>query len=219
MSDEFSERELAAILARVDGWYQAFARTPEFAGLSVPHQQEAESVLELFARYNYEHLGLSPDDWDRGAVVECCTEILPRKVSAGPVFFEAMGPVLGRFFRFLQAQSMLSGAGRLAKAVEELGDEIATNAEAPGSWGPAKHLAMAALEAGVDFQDPKSLNDFMSRYNDQLIARGRPAIARSSSGSPPRTLPEAKPPFPAPASPYDPCPCGSGKKYKFCCKS
>lgn len=219
MSDEFSEEEMAAILARVDGWYQAFAQTPEFAGLTVPHQHEAESVLELFARYAYEHLDLSPDEWDRGAVVECCTEILPRKVSADPVFFEAMGPVLGRFFRFLQDQSMLSGAGRLAKAAEELEDEIATNAENPSNWGPAKQLVMAAHEAGVDLQDPKSLNKFMLRYNEQLVARARPATALPSFRSPPRTLSEASPRLPAPASPYDPCPCGSGKKYKFCCRS
>ena len=39
-------------------------------------------------------------------------------------------------------------------------------------------------------------------------ARGRPSVSERPA-----------PPRPPPATgPYEPCPCGSGRKYKFCCK-
>ena len=211
MSDEFSEQQLKAILARVDEWYEAFAQSPEFARLSVSHQRKAGAITEFFARYTYEYLGVSPDEWDRSAVVECCTEILPRKVSAETSFFEAMAPVLGLFFGFLQDQSLLSGARALGEAVEELGDEIVASAEDRSHWGPAKHFVMAAHDAGVDIQDPAAMNTFVLQFNLQQVSRAQSRTAAPSSRPATRAA--------AAASPYDPCPCGSGKKYKFCCAS
>jgi len=85
MSDESSEEQLSAVLATTDEWYETFAESPEFARLSDSHQRKAGAITEFFAKYTYEYLGLSPGEWDSGAVAECCTEILPRKVTAEPV--------------------------------------------------------------------------------------------------------------------------------------
>src|SRR6266851_4360861 len=154
MSDEYSEKQLSAILATVDACSEAFAKSPEFARLNNSHQRKARAITEFFAKYTYEFLVLSPCEWDCAAVEECCTEILARKVSAERSFFEAIAPVLSAFFTFLEDQSLLGNGRALAEAVEDLGDEIVTNAEDRGNWGPAKHLVMAAHEAGVDIQDP-----------------------------------------------------------------
>ena len=218
MSDEYSEKHLSAILATVDAWSEAFAKSPEFARLSDSQRREAGAITELFAKYTYEYLALSPCEWDCAAVEECCTEILPRKVSAETSFFEAIAPVLSAFFTFLQNQSLLGNGRALAEAVEDLGDEIVTNAEERGNWGPAKHFVMAANEAGVDIQDRGALEAFMLRFNLLQAVRSSFASAMPSSWpSAPAQWPnqrEAR----APVDRYAPCPCGSGKKYKFCCQ-
>jgi hypothetical protein len=72
---------------------EVFARSPAFARLTDSQQRRAGAVTEYFARYTYTHIGLSPHEWDRGAVIACCTEILPQKISAGAEFF---APVAGR---------------------------------------------------------------------------------------------------------------------------
>ena len=99
----------------------------------------------------------------------------------------------------------------------ELEDEIVARAEDRSSWGPAKTFAMAAHEAGVDLTDEAALQAFILRFNMQLTAptaptRAAPAPRPFASWSKPA---QKSPPA---AGPYEPCPCGSGRKYKFCCK-
>src|SRR5947207_2223507 len=160
MSDEYSEEQLSAILATIDSWFEAFAKSPEFARLSYSDQQEASAITEFFARYTYEYLVLSPCEWDGAAVEECCTEILPRKVSADTSFFEAIAPVLSAFFTFLEDQFILGNGRALAEALEGLQNEIVANAKDRSNWSPAKHFVMAAQEAGVDIHEPGALEAF-----------------------------------------------------------
>ena len=209
---------MSAVLATTDECYEAFAESPEFARLSDSHQRKAGAITEFFAKYTYEYLGLSPGEWDSGAVAECCTEILPRKVSAEPSFFKAIAPVLSAFFSFLESQGHLPNGRLLAEIARDSHDEIVASANDRSNWGPAKHLVMAAYDAGVDIQNEAALQAFMLQFNLQQAAR-------SGFGSPTQSF---WPFSPAPAAekrtsrpvagPYEPCPCGSGKKYKFCCE-
>jgi len=219
MSDEYSEAARGDILARVHQWYDAFEKSDQFALLNKTEQQEAEAITEFFAQYAHDYLGESPAQWNPRSVRECCTEILPRKVTAEPVFFEAIAPVLSRFFNFLEAQRLLLNGRALAKAAEGSHKTLVANARDKRNWGPAKYFAMSALEAGVDVRDPAALDAFMTRFNEQLAKPLPPVISRPSGWlSGPGLAPApAKPRVAAPFNRYDPCPCGSGKKYKFCC--
>jgi len=218
MSDEYSEKQLDAILATVGAWSDAFAQSPEFARLSDSQQRKAGAITEFFTKYTYEYLVLSPCEWDCAAVEECCTEILPRKVSAETSFFEAIAPVLSAFFTFLEDQSLLGNGRALAEALEDLGGEIVTNAEDRSKWGPAKHFVMAAHEAGVDIRDPGALEAIMLQFNLREAVRSSFASAMPSSWLfAPAQWPKQRDSR-APVDRYAPCPCGSGKKYKFCCQ-
>ncbi len=221
MSDEYSDEQLERVISTTAEWCEAFSKSAEFAALSAVQQRETGAITEFFAQYSYTHIGVTPEEWHPGVVWECCTEILPRKVSAEPAFFEAVAPVLTAFFNFLGARSMHRKGRELAKAVAGSREEAMRTAQDQSSWGPAKRFVMAAQEAGVDIQDPKALKAFMVRFNLQQVARFQPV----NSSRPPWSTPDIPQPkhkkhtFPAPGSRYDPCPCGSGKKYKFCCDS
>jgi hypothetical protein len=218
MSDEYSEEQLHAILATVDAWSEAFAKSPEFARLSDSHQRKAGAITEFFAKYTYEYLVLSPCEWDCAAVEECCTEILPRKVSAETSFFEAIAPVLSAFFTFLEDQSLLGNGRALAEALEDLGDEIVTNAGDRSNWGPAKLFVMTAQEAGVNLRDPGALEAFMLQFNlRQAVRSSFASVVPSSWPLAPEQGPKERESR-SPLDRYAPCPCGSGKKYKFCCQ-
>jgi uncharacterized protein YecA (UPF0149 family) len=213
-----TDEQLRAVLATVNDWHEAFSKSPAFARLSASHQRKSGAITEFFAKHTYEYLDLSPNEWDSDAVEECCTEILPRKVSAEVSFFEAIAPVLSAFFNFLEDQSLLRNGRALAEVVEDLEDEIVTNAEDRSNWGPAKHFVMAARNAGVDIQDPDAMRAFMLQISLQQFARSDFAGARRSSGPDPYASGPEQAKFSPPADRCDPCPCGSGKKYKFCCE-
>jgi hypothetical protein len=126
---------------------------------------------------------------------------------------------LSAFFTFLEGQSLLSHGRALAEVVGKLNDEIVAQAADRSNWGPAKRFVMAAHEAGVDIQDQTALSAFMLQFNLRQAARSRFAGVKQPSSSFTRA-PEAEPrepKFSPPLSRYDPCPCGSRKKYKFCC--
>jgi len=212
MSDEYSENQLSAVLATVDAWFEAFAKSPEFARLSDSQRRKADAITEFFAKYTYEYLAIAPNEWDCAAVEECCTEILPRKVSAEISFFEAIAPVLSAFFTFLQDQSLLANGRALAEALKDLADEIVANAEDRGNWGPAKHLVMAAHEAGVDILDPGAFEAFMQAARYSFASAMQSSWPFAPAQGPKQR--ESR----TPADRYAPCPCGSGKKYKFCCQ-
>ena len=107
---------------------------------------------------------------------------------------------------------------RLAKAAASLHDEIVANSKDRSNWGPAKHFVMAAQDAGVDISEPGALEAFMLQFNLKQIARSRTAHARQSPWPLPSALLTEDRNSRPPVAPYDPCPCGSGRKYKFCCK-
>jgi hypothetical protein len=219
MSEGYSETEWHDIEEKVGDWIDKFFESRHFGRLAESHKREARGVIELFARYSYEYLGSSPGDWDRRGTRECCLEILPRKITAEPAFFEAIAPVLSEFFTFLDESALLRHAQTLATAVADLDKAIVSAASDPSQWGPAKGFMMKARAAEVDLGDQQAVQRFMLVHNLQMaqkLAQDRPTPAPPSISA----LPATPVPFrrlEAKVNRNDPCPCGSGKKFKRCC--
>ena len=199
------EDELAAIHHRVEEWYNAFAKSPAFAALTESQQRKAGPIANYFTDHCCQYLDVAPAEWNSNAVRECCIEILPRKVSAELCFFEAIPPVLGAFFHFLGEHSLHPKGHVLAETVEDIAEDIVRSATDPDNWGMAKTLVMAAHEAGVNVNDAAAFDAFIAKYNAMLASR------MMTSDAPPVAPPST-------GNPYDPCSCGSGKKFKFCCR-
>jgi hypothetical protein len=125
-------------ISMVGGWFDAFLNSRQHETLTEAQRDEAPSVVRLFAEYSFSHVGLTPEKWNRSGLSECCLEVLPRKMSAGPAFFQAVAPVLSSFFDFLAEGGLQSNGRALAKAVAGLGEEIVAASQDKRTWGPAK---------------------------------------------------------------------------------
>nr|CRH05901.1 protein of unknown function [Candidatus Magnetococcus massalia] len=194
MTEEYSDERRNEIGEKVHGWGVAFTRSDHFEGLSKVEKEESEPVIIRFADYMYSHLGLAPEAWCIESMVECCTEILPRKVTAEPEFYESVAPVLSAFFRFLDEDGILPSATLLAQKVDPLGPEIAAIASDPANWGPAKSFAMKAQAAGVVMGSQEEINRFMLQYNQQLLGeKHSSAPMEGSLFSEPSTVSSAPP--------------------------
>ncbi len=202
MVEEYSDQELDEILDKVHKWGVAFSNSKYYQQLTEEQQWESEGVIMFFAEYMYSYPGLPPEAWNAVGLDECCLDILPGKVSAGQSFFKATAPVLSAFFTFLAERRLLRRAAALAKKVARIDKQIVRAASDPRRWGMAKSLVMAAMDAGVDVTDEEEMAAFTASLNLQR-ALGLPAQTNIE---------------PAPKiGRNDPCPCGSGKKYKHCC--
>jgi len=204
MTEEYSDEELEEILNKVHEWSVAFSESNYFEELTEEQRQESEAVVMFFTEYMYSYEGLSPEEWDEEGLEECCLDALPRKTSAGESYFRSIAPVLSAFFSFVEEKRLLRNASNLARSVKRIDKQIVKNASDPENWGSAKSFVMAAKGAGVDITNEEEMNNFMALYNlqqlaklkidDKLKSKSKVKIGRN-----------------------DPCPCGSGKKYKRCC--
>jgi hypothetical protein len=219
MADEYdAQAEMRAIHKQVGGWFDAFVGSPQYKRLTEVQKDKAPGIVRFFTEYSFRYIGAAPEQWNRDVLTECCVEILPRKMSAELAFFQAVAPVLSAFFDFVADKGSLSKAHELSTTVAELNEDIVAASRDERSWGPAKAFIMAAENDGVNTCDQQALHQYMVEYNLRQIAR---LEAQQAISTPPPPS-QAAPPTPVrQAQPKpgrnDPCPCGSGKKYKKCC--
>lgn len=132
-------------------------------------------------------------------------------------YYPALGVVTGdelsevpgriaRLFAWLDSSGRVP-AGSLAPALlqlESCREEFLARAADARRYAPAKVLAIGARKAGIDLGDPEALAEFVAeaaRHGGHGLEAGR--WKWDGQGEPPSLA--------------DPCPCGSGKRYKKCC--
>jgi hypothetical protein len=192
-----------------------FAESPVPAGISPEVWEDAASVACFLLDYAWSYERARPEDLTEQVLREVLLELFPRKVTADREFFERVSPLVQAFLDWLQARGILAGAAPLRDAVAQWSDQIVSRGMDRRYWGMGKGFSMAATEQGYDLTDRQGMMRFMAEYNQQIRPPQRPG----------RYEPEAAgEPVPAPivneqpkVGRNDPCPCGSGKKYKKCC--
>ena len=202
MMDEFSDEKYDEILKLCDDWIIEFLNSDFCKGLTQEQLLHSAFIIECFIDYMYGYFLLTPEECDEDTVEEICLGLFPRKVAAELSCFKAVGPVLTKFFAFLNYKGVMNNAQILSMKLYEIQDKIVKVASHPLNWGMAKTMLMDAIEAGVDVGDEDDLNKFLQFRNlihDLNMLHNIHSFKTTKIGR------------------NDPCPCGSGKKYKKCC--
>ena len=134
--------------------------------------EDAEEVARMAIDFGagYNHGG--PLRWSPVVIEIFMTSWLARKVTADPQFFARVPEVLPDWVRYTGRRNGVPAAPlrEAIAAVEQNEAEMLAAIEDPGAWGPAKTIAVAALEAGVDLTDETEVARFIQRFNDGLAA-------------------------------------------------
>ena len=159
--DEISLEEREALLAE-------FLASPE--GARWAGDEDAEFLLDLAINFGCDYNHGGPLRWSPVVVEIFMTSWLPHKVAREQEFFKGVPEVLRAWVRYAGRVRALPAAQRreAVAAVKRFRTEMLENAEDPASWGPAKTIATAARQAGVDLADPGALEGFVEQYNAQL---------------------------------------------------
>lgn len=191
---------------------QRFAESPEFRNVPEEHVQFVDCVLHYGAAY----LGVTPASMSMRDLNEVLFSIIPRKVMMGPEDAESSVLELRWFFEFVHREYSIASAKKHAaelskkKTAKRLADELADQT----NFGMGKSLVQTGLDGGFDMSSKEGLNDFMEAYNSQLPAGN--GFAESDHPAqdilPTPTLTRKNQP-----GRNEPCPCGSGRKFKKCC--
>jgi uncharacterized protein YchJ len=208
MVEEYSDEELEEICDRVHEWGVEFSESKYFEELTEEQKDESEFVVMSFTEYMYSYQGLSPEEWDEAGLEECCLCTLPRKITADESYYRSIASVLSAFFAFVGEKNLLKNTSQLTRKVKEIDRQIVRNARDPRNWGIAKSFAMAAKDAGVDITNEAEMQKFIALYNLQQLATLKRDKGKTGSKIKSKKSKIGR---------NDPCPCGSGKKYKKCC--
>jgi hypothetical protein len=200
---------------------EEFMESPAAKALPLPLHVDAAVIVDWLLHYARDYRDASPRDLDEDVLEEVLLDLFPRKISAELETFEHVAPVLETFLRWLGSQGVLADGERLARVVGQWGRRIVANASDPANWGMAKGFVMQARSEGVNVEDPEELRRYMAVYNERIAGRRLWDGAEDDRGA--DDEPAAELPWPetihvAPqVGRNDPCPCGSGKKFKKCC--
>jgi len=214
--EDYSEYEDEEEVDSKRAWFLSteFVNSVITKGLPAELLEDAGFIADRLVYYSLGYLGMDPEEWDERALHELLFDILPRKISGDEGLFAKVGPVTEAFLSWLGSESLLEDADALAIAVHNWSEQIATAGMDPRNWGPAKTFVMQAEQAGVDVTDSTALKAYMAQQQTELLARRAPMDASEPMDyRPPVPIVEHSPKI----GRNDPCPCGSGKKYKKCC--
>jgi len=196
---------------RADDLARRFEQSPFAAALPEKCGKCAGWIVFNVFHYARAYTDAEPEDLDLGVLREVLLEVFPRKVSAERDTFECVAPVTQALLRWLESEGILEDSAKLADAVGTWAEKIVANAMDPNNWGIAKSFVMGARADGVDLTDREAMDDYMVKFNRRF---------EEQQEQRPRTYHDEPEPaeITAPAAGRnDPCPCGSGKKYKNCC--
>lgn len=197
---------------------ERFLDSPAAAALPEAVREDAPFIAhELLGRaLTYE--GALPADLTERVLREVLLEVFPGKVSGECELFEHVAPVAQALVNWLGSEGILQGAPALAAKVGQWAGQIVEHSQDPRRWGMAKGLVMEAMAQGVDLESQAAFNRFVRDYNLRQMAMHEIMEDVAAEEDDPLDLPghtivNAQPKI----GRNDPCPCGSGKKYKKCC--
>jgi len=201
---EYSDAMSEKIKTDIQTLHRKFMNDDLSKGLTEEQRDESGFITDVFAEAMYNYYLQTPGEWKNSALEEVCLDVMPRKVSAGAEFFSNVQPVLTAFFAFLQQHGIITNGTTLANKLKKVAPVMVKVAADSANWGTAKQLFMEGIESGLlDTSSEENLRRSMKKYIDEVNLKN----AKNT-----------KPDMLKNIGRNDPCPCGSGKKYKKCCQ-
>jgi len=205
---------------RAETLAREFGQSLDDLPLSQEAREDAESIAFFLLDYAWTYEGAKPEELTIPALREILLDKFPRKISADEEFFGLVGPVVEVFLHWLGKKGILKDVDPLEDAVHRWRDEIRSGGADSRSWGPGKRFMMFAKQHGVDPSDEQAMKRYILEYNRQLMAKQAGRYEPVTKDLDYADLAPVAAPI-VNSDPKvgrnDPCPCGSGKKYKKCC--
>lgn len=198
---KYSDTSFKLVKETVAGYVDEFKKTSHYMKLKHKEKDDAESIITAFSEMMYNYFLIIPVNWNARRAIECLTEIMPAKVMADDEYFMAVEPVMTAFMIFCADKGYVAHGNSIVRRLHGITDRIMDEARDEDHWGIGKSLLKEAESKGIDFTDKNQIESFIKEYNKEKGGLYRPEMAKKAE-KPGRN---------------DPCPCGSGKKYKKCC--
>jgi hypothetical protein len=126
-----------------------------------------EELAEQLLTYSLDYTLGTPLRFSPVMVEIFCLDWAPRKIAQDGDAFTLLPDVLAAWIRFVgRRRSIPEGSIRDAVgAAYECAPEMIELSQDPEAWGPAKTMALAVRQRGIDISDQAALDDFVDEVN------------------------------------------------------
>ncbi|MGM0440509.1 MAG: SEC-C metal-binding domain-containing protein [Chlamydiota bacterium] len=156
--EEYEDDSLELILEWAEDNANAFLEDPCSDKLTESAQDRVHFSLRVFCEYMYSYFLEKPPQWEVPSLEEVCTEIVPRKVSSDPRFFQSFAPILMAVFQWAETKNILENTSPLIEKLAAIHPQIIENEANPRCWGMAK-----SMFRGSDYHLPHPVKSTFER--------------------------------------------------------
>ena len=108
MPDDKTSSRYEETIKFCDDWTKQFLTSQYYEDLDEEQQWLCPYIILNFVECMYIYFHLTPKEWNKEALEQWCLSILPKKVYASESFFNAIPPVLTKFFSFLHDKQVIA---------------------------------------------------------------------------------------------------------------
>jgi uncharacterized protein YchJ len=207
--DDFEAGDRRAMLLA-----ERFMQSQHAQGLAGELFEDAGFITYNLLQYAWVYAGAAPEELNEAVLDQVLLEVFPRKITADRELFEKVAPVTEALLRWLESEGVLSDTTALVETVHSWAEAIVAEGMDSRNWGMGKSFMMQAMADGVNIEDQEAMRIYMAEYSlRQLMRKKYSDLPDPEGSSPPIPIVEHSPKI----GRNEPCPCGSGKKYKKCC--
>lgn len=196
-----SSRAFKKHCKKYDKAYQRTSMSPDFWIMQMMH-------------YGFDYIGCTPAQMTADDICELCCEIFPKKITLdSPDDATHAVAEMTMFWEYLRDEFQLEHADDILKSLQDIEPYFVNDMFDPDNYDMAKSVFSAGVKLGYDMESDAGINEFMQACN----AENQGAPASGPIVAPPFHLQETYVRSEKKIGRNQPCPCGSGKKYKKCC--
>jgi hypothetical protein len=145
----------------------------EFTTTSGRDDEVTRSLTGLFLDYGEGYIGSGPLCWSPGEVMLLLTDWLPRKAILDADQRQALPDILRQWLTFALTQRGIDPRWitPVLEAVDTHLPEFRDAFDDHAAWGPAKQIAAALTDRGVDLTDRQAVDDAVRALNAERLAQ------------------------------------------------
>jgi hypothetical protein len=155
-----------------DRLVQDFLESDETIGLwPVDDEHDDRDTVEQLAdnvlTFSLDYVVGTPLRFSPVMVEFFCLDWAPRKIAMDGDAFTLLPDVLAAWIRFVGRRRVISEVSikQAVDAAYEYAPEMIELSQEPEVWGPAKTMALAVRQRGIDLTDQRSLDEFVAEVN------------------------------------------------------
>jgi hypothetical protein len=149
-----------------------FVQTQAARGRAANWLDAASFICESLYNFKVFHIDGVAHGWTAALVEEYLLGYFPQQMAANEKLIQETPDVVAAYFAWLEAEGEInSRTGQaIQKRVKTKRKRFLREAHNPYNFGPAKMMATAMMEAGVDLTDEAQVNEFIAAQNAELAA-------------------------------------------------